>query len=809
MPPPPGDYDGPGTGPYRIELRDGTGAVLFERSFSIDDPFDFDDRTPGHFREWIPYPTTTASIVILYDTLTLSQVDVTDHAPTVQLVAPTTGAVWNGDVPFVVAWQAADADGDALTAQVSYSGDGGGSWRALGVDLTAQQLSVDGLGLAGSDQALIRVAVSDGVNTTVAISSGTFQVSLKPPLPVIVGPADGSFSTTGLPLVLTGFASDPEDGPLAEAALVWSSDRDGAIGIGDTLTTGEISCGRHTITLTATDSDTMTASTSADVLVMGPCVAFVPASAHAAGAAGTNWVSDLVLHNPGAAPAEALLYFAKRAATALLAPPETVAVPAGASLRLADVVEDTFAQSAASGAILIGADAPLVLSSRTYNDSASGTFGQYIPGDPSSAAVADGERALLLQLTRNTGYRTNIGVTNVTQHQIGVTVDLFAADGATLGQRTATVPALGHVQLDDVLAGLIFGDIADAYAVVRGSDAAAAFFAYASVIDNVSGDPIYSAPATLSALPLMVPAAAHVTGAAGTNWRTDLEVVNPLTTQASFRIELLRRDQENSSPQAATYQLEAGRAMRYADVVSSVFSFEGAAALRIVPLQGEVAVSSRTYNQLADRTFGQYIPGVPESDALAAGQQGRIVQLAHSPDTASGYRTNIGLTNAGSATTTVAIALHDGGGTLLGTRNIDLRAYEHRQLNDVFREFTSQTLADAYAVVSSSTEGARYFAYGSVVDNRSGDPIYVPARPVGSAPEATDAAFARDTAAFVTQSSPRSSRTVAAAIPPGLVRFRAAFALLVLAAAGLAASRRTRQLNSRGRGKGVHRSVAS
>lgn len=39
---------------------------------------------------------------------------------------------------------------------------------------------------------------------------------------------------------------------------------------------------------------------------------------------------------------------------------------------------------------------------------------------------------------------------------------------------------------------------------------------------------------------------------------------------------------------------------------------------------------------------------------------------------------------------------------------------------------------DAYAIVKSSTADARYFTYASVIDNRSGDPVCVPAQVLGT-----------------------------------------------------------------------------
>ncbi len=35
---------------------------------------------------------------------------------------------------------------------------------------------------------------------------------------------------------------------------------------------------------------------------------------------------------------------------------------------------------------------------------------------------------------------------------------------------------------------------------------------------------------------------------------------------------------------------------------------------------------------------------------------------------------------------------------------------------------------DAFAIVTSSTDGAAFFAYASVVDNGTNDPIFVPGR---------------------------------------------------------------------------------
>ncbi len=125
--------------------------------------------------------------------------------------------------------------------------------------------------------------------------------------------------------------------------------------------------------------------------------------------------------------------------------------------------------------------------------------------------------------------------------------------------------------------------------------------------------------------------------------------------------------------------------------------------------------------------ISQYIPAVPASDALIWGESARLVQLAHSPNSNQGFRSNLGFVNATGETLTMYVELRDGGGSTLGTLNFDLAPWQYHQLNNVYDDFADETLDNAYAVVTTWTGGAAYFAFASVVDNRSGDPVFIPA----------------------------------------------------------------------------------
>ncbi len=106
----------------------------------------------------------------------------------------------------------------------------------------------------------------------------------------------------------------------------------------------------------------------------------VAAAASASGLNDTRWRSDLVLHNPGLDAATVDLFFLATGADNSSAAPVRVSVPAESSLRLPDAVRATFGRDDVTGAVLVGADRDLMVSSRTFNDAASGTFGQSIPG---------------------------------------------------------------------------------------------------------------------------------------------------------------------------------------------------------------------------------------------------------------------------------------------------------------------------------------------------------------------------------------------------------------------------------------------
>lgn len=87
------------------------------------------------------------------------------------------------------------------------------------------------------------------------------------PTATISSPDDGATFDVGAAVVFEGSASDPEDGNLSGGSLAWSSDVDGNLGTGTSVTTDVLSEGTHQVTLEATDSEGATGSDAVSITV--------------------------------------------------------------------------------------------------------------------------------------------------------------------------------------------------------------------------------------------------------------------------------------------------------------------------------------------------------------------------------------------------------------------------------------------------------------------------------------------------------------------------------------------------------------
>ncbi|HOC44809.1 MAG TPA: DNRLRE domain-containing protein [Thermoanaerobaculales bacterium] len=240
--------------------------------------------------------------------------------------------------------------------------------------------------------------------------------------------------------------------------------------------------------------------------------------------------------------------------------------------------------------------------------------------------------------------------------------------------------------------------------------------------DTVTKQVMVSSGAALDTL-YYLPAAAKSAGAQGSFFITDLDIQNGDANTATYQLLWLPRGADNSTPEAsASFNLAAGAAVRYSDVLGEVFGFDDGAvgALAIASDSRDLTLMSRTYNSPpAGGTFGQAIPGYRGDQLIVEGERRRILFFTENGE----FRSNLGLLNGTDQPTRVMWERFLPDGSSLGTGQADLPPWGNVQLNRIFAD--SQPVRAAYIEVWTSTTGGAFAAYGSVLDNESSDPTTV------------------------------------------------------------------------------------
>ncbi|HET8796278.1 MAG TPA: hypothetical protein VFO89_01220 [Thermoanaerobaculia bacterium] len=241
----------------------------------------------------------------------------------------------------------------------------------------------------------------------------------------------------------------------------------------------------------------------------------IPASGNVPGQFGTRWMTQFSIMNPHLdySLKVSITYLPTGGGTGI---EELVTLPPNSVAYSDNLLGDLFERSG-SGSLLVATfpeDNPgvpntvlaraFLVTSNTYNNSSSGTYGQTIPGvwaglldvdTDGITAVAHGIRNLARE-----GWRTNIGAVNLGRCSATVHVTVYDADGRRLlNAAPFVVPPLGHMQDRlpvEVDMGAVELWVQDP--CVNDNARYAVVFPYTSTIDQLSGDPTYQSPALLA-----------------------------------------------------------------------------------------------------------------------------------------------------------------------------------------------------------------------------------------------------------------------------------------------------------------------
>ncbi len=286
------------------------------------------------------------------------------------------------------------------------------------------------------------------------------------------------------------------------------ADGDALVGTGDVGTTEEAALTAEvgTPAVDAWGGEGLDVPSPVDTELVVPVVARTP------GFEGTQWVTDLVLANPGGQEAQvALVLDASDADNTVPAATATVTVPAGGVLELDSLLRDTFGLDPAAGALEILADRPVAAWARIANLGGGGTYGQTVPAVPAAwalgGAVPPGadpasRTAFFAGLHEDGAWRSNLGAVNLSPGPIQLVVAAHTAAGTIGSPLTLELPPHSHTQVNRVLdaLGVPRGTPGVTVTVALAPGVSGRFLAYASRVDNTTGDAVFLLGTSVPAL---------------------------------------------------------------------------------------------------------------------------------------------------------------------------------------------------------------------------------------------------------------------------------------------------------------------
>ena len=205
-----------------------------------------------------------------------------------------------------------------------------------------------------------------------------------------------------------------------------------------------------------------------------------------------SWRSDLRVFNAGSGPQTTTLTFYPLGNPAAAVSQDVSIIP-GEVKALDNLVQALFGMTNVSGSLHVttASNAPLVVTSRTFDQTTNGTLGQFITAVTAADAVGAGDRSLqVLQTEDSPRYRTNVGIVEVSGKPATAEITVVLADSKVSPKLTVPLAAFEARQIP-VLSSLGLGNVYNARISVKVTDGSGKITAYGSVLDMTTQAPTY------------------------------------------------------------------------------------------------------------------------------------------------------------------------------------------------------------------------------------------------------------------------------------------------------------------------------
>jgi hypothetical protein len=438
----------------------------------------------------------------------------------------------------------------------------------------------------------------------------------------------------------------------------------------------------------------------------------------------------------------------------------TVSVDGGRTIALNDIVKDFFGIGATSSPTDAGAGTLEIrpqnnssnltyASSRTYASTLAGTFGQFIAAVPftqfasrvSSVPLPGGAAPStilsLQQIAQSSKFRTNLGIVEGSGAPASGKINVYD----DLGTRLASVPFSlqpgEHRQMNSFLVapppeGAGLQSLDDGRIEISVESPTGAVTAYASVLDNKTTDPFAVMPVqvqTVRATNYVLPGMAEFTSPFS-NFHSDIRIFNGGTTSANVTVTYYPQGAADKPVTSAPFTIGANQVRKIDNVIPSLFNLASGGGSLVVSTTAPstlVATGSTYSINPTGGTFGQFIPGVSSAEGIGLGEKPlQILQLEESVN----FRSNVGLVEVSGKEVSGRLTLVLPDSTTSPVLPFTLKPFEFTQYGKLIQQMLGPTAVayNARVIVEVTGGAGRIAAYGSIVDNATSDPTYVPAQ---------------------------------------------------------------------------------
>ena len=426
---------------------------------------------------------------------------------------------------------------------------------------------------------------------------------------------------------------------------------------------------------------------------------------HAAGQNNSFFESDVRLVNLGAQTQKYQINYTPSGTDGTLnGSTTTIEIAPNQSLALDDVVSSVFGLGDLSGALGMLEARPLtsassssgffssvtqtaqqlltIGSSRTYNVTENGTFGQFVPATPFAKFVGSGKVLSLLHVAQSASMRANFGFLEASGNPVDLTVRVYNILGQLVGTIPVSLQASEHKQIGLMLVANGITDLEDGRVEVEVVNGSGKITAYVSELDNATNDPFLVSAVekgSVNTNRYVVPGMAHK-DLGFAFWVSDVRIHNAGT--ASVPATLTFYSEGNpSSFVSKQVTIDPGEIEVLNDIVQNFFTQPNGAGGSLVvttPSNVPLGITARTYNRTDAGTYGQYLPAVTVAESVGLGDRSlNILQVEQS----SRMRTNIALTETSGSPATVEVGLVIPDSLATPTVTFNLAGNEFRQFS--------------------------------------------------------------------------------------------------------------------------------